>query len=75
MNMVCSWAPRSVSTIILTVIPLYTRRAVRMLTSSGDGPLMLAAAIWPNDRVRGSFRFGRTARASCARSTRIVSSW
>ena len=75
MNIVCSWAPRSVSTIILTVTPLYTRRAVRMLISSGDGPLMLAAAIWPSDRVRGSFRLGRTARASCPRSTRIVSPW
>jgi hypothetical protein len=31
MNMVFSCAPRSESTIILTVMPLYTSRAVRML--------------------------------------------
>src|SRR5579862_6084179 len=75
MNVVCSCAPRSVSTIIFTVMPLYTRRAVRMLTSSGDGPLMLAAAICPNDRVRGSFRLGRTGGGDSPGSARSVSPW
>ncbi len=79
MNIVEATAPRSLSTIIFTVIPLYTSSAVRMLADTASRSCdclpgsICAGSKWPNDRVRGSRTSMRTGSRSGSAGTGWVS--